>query len=76
MEATQCSESEGEEFGTDSEEVSIPCNDGTSSDSDEPLSNENEPNKIESINEIPSTSSERSGTKNQHKLYVIQHIIF
>ena len=71
MEATQCSESEGEEFGTDSDRVYIHCNDDTSSDSDEPLSNENEPNEIESIDEIPS-SSERSGIKNQRKLYVIQ----
>ena len=76
LEATQCSESEGEEFGTDSDEVYIPCNDDTSSDSDESLSNENELNEIESIDEIPSMSSERSGTKNQRKLYVIQHITF
>ena len=76
LEATQCSESEGEEFGTDSDEVYILCKDDTSSNSDQPLSNENEPNKIESIDEIPSTSSERSGTKNQCKLYVIQHIIY
>ena len=74
--ASQCSESKGEEFGTDSDEVYIPCNDDTSSDSDKPLSNENEPNEIESIDEIPSMSLERSGTKNQRKLYVIQHIIF
>ena len=33
LEATQCSESEGEEFGTDRGEVYIPCNDDCKDDS-------------------------------------------